>query len=85
MEIEDVVRVRVRAGLAGEARRVVHVAFWQEGAVFRALCEVVIREQDGEILGTVAGMPCMTCVRVLSLRARVSGERVELAAEVVGE
>ena len=80
MEIEDVDWVRVRAGLAGEARRVVHVAFWQEGAVFRALCEVVIREQDGEILGTVAGMPCMTCARVLSLRARIGGEAAELAA-----
>ena len=31
----DVVRVRYRAGLVGEARRVVHLALWHEG--FRTL------------------------------------------------
>lgn len=85
MPIGDVVRVRFREGVVGESRRGVHVAEWVAGEVFRTWCGLGIREQDGEILGTLAGMPCMTCVRVLSLRARVSGERVELAAEVVGE
>jgi len=85
MGVGDVVRVRFREGVVGESRRGVHVAEWVAGEVFRTWCGLGIREQDGEILGTLAGMPCMTCVRVLSLRARVSGERVELASEVVGK
>jgi len=78
----DVVRVRYRAGLVGEARRVVHLALWHEG--FRTLCGREIRCREAEILGVAAGMPCMACARVLALRSRLGGTR-GLAREVAAE
>lgn len=62
----DLVRVRYRAGVVGETRRVVHVAATQPGGVHRTLCTLVIRDEDAELLGEVTGMPCMACTRTLS-------------------
>ncbi|GAB2658367.1 hypothetical protein GCM10027271_16290 [Saccharopolyspora gloriosae] len=77
MGVGDVVRVRFRPGVVGEAARVVHQAVvLPTGACF-SLCEAVIGESEAEFLDGVGGMPCMVCVRVMALRSSAGGRELD--------
>ncbi|WP_338597833.1 hypothetical protein [Saccharopolyspora sp. SCSIO 74807] len=72
MLINEVVRVRYRLGLVGEARRTVHVATATPGELYRTLCELVMRADDVEVFDRPAGAPCMFCTRALALGSESS-------------
>lgn len=63
-------RVRYRAGVVGERRRVVHVAMSLRGGDFLALCELRLAAGEVEEISDLRGMPCMVCTRVLAMRSR---------------
>ena len=66
------VRVRLRAGVVGEAKRVVHIAMSLPGGGYVALCEVRLAGADAELISDLLGMPCMVCTRILALRSQVA-------------
>ncbi len=72
------VRVRFRAGVVGETKRVVHIAMSLPGGGYLGLCEVRLAGPDAELISDLLGMPCMVCTRVLALRSRVA-DPAELA------
>lgn len=60
-------RVRYRQGIAGETRRVVHVA-WTTGTTVQALCGAELLLAEAEVIND-GGMPCMQCTARTALAA----------------
>lgn len=62
---EDILLIgRLRAGVAGEARRAAHllVVPTRPGLSVTALCGETLRRQDIELLPEPTGMPCEPCM-----------------------
>lgn len=65
----NLARVRYRAGVVGERRRVVHLAMVLSSGDYLGLCELRLPAVEAEEISDLLGMPCMVCTRVLAVRS----------------
>ena len=70
-----VVRVRYRAGVVGESRRVVHVGA-DHGEVVVTGCDLTIPADQVEHIG-YGGMPCMSCMETIVRTALKNTKAIE--------